>query len=556
MIVGDFMRFKGTSIKFKLTISFTIVSVILLLSVGLLFFKSNKTAIIDSKQKEFKTLAEETGNKIERFLFERYGDIQVMSDSPILRRGDINNSIKLEYIESVRKAYKTYDYILTTDNKGNVEVVSGNLNGDKNYEKWIQYALNGNIFVSDISYLSSSRSYVIYLLAPLKDSEDKVKGVVVEKVNFESINDIVKNVKLGKSGYAYLASDKGDIMLYPNNYTKLNVNLKNGGDTINYTEHNNTQYVYARYLLNKYGTQTTSWYLVVEQPEKDAFEVSYSLRKYTMLVVGISMLGIVILALITSERITKPFNVMNSNLKSMEQKVIKISDELERSVMRAKSLEALAAMSAGMAHEIRNPLTSVKGYAQYIQLELEKDNKLQEDISIIIDEVDRLNRIVDRFLSFARPKQVDLKPENINEIVRDLIKVTNKEICKNNIKLVVKLNKIPLILMDYDQIKQVVLNMIINSIQAMPNGGILNISTGIIKDLKMIYLEISDNGIGIRPEDYDKIFEPFFTTKDKGAGLGLAICSRIIQNHNGFIEVVSNLNEGTRFIIKLPMVEA
>lgn len=550
------MRFRGISIKFKLIISFTIVSVILLLSVGLLFFKSNTTVIRNSKQKEFTTLAKETGNKIERFLFERYGDIQVMSDSPILRRSDINNSIKLEYIESVRKAYKTYDYILTTDNKGKIEVVSGNVNGDKNYEKWIQYALKGNIFVSDISYLPSREAYVIYLLAPLKDTEDVVKGVVVERVNFQSINDIVKNVKLGKSGYAYLACDKGDIMLYPNSYTKLNVNLKNDGDTIYHTEHNNIQYVYAHYLLNKYGTQLTRWYLVVEQPEKDAFEVSYSLRKYTMLVIGISMLGIVILALITSERITKPFNIMNSNLKSMEQEVIKISDELEKSVTRAKSLEALAAMSAGMAHEIRNPLTSVKGYAQYIQLELDKDNKLQEDISIIIDEVDRLNRIVDRFLSFARPKQVDLKPENINEIVRDLTKVTNKEIYKNNINLSVKLGKIPPILMDYDQIKQVVLNIIINSIQAMPNGGILSISTGIVKDLKMIYLEISDNGIGIRPQDYDKIFEPFFTTKDKGAGLGLAICSRIIQNHNGFIEVVSNLNEGTRFIIKLPMMEA
>ena len=478
------MRFKGTSIKFKLTISFTIVSVILILSVGLLFFKSNKTVVIDSKQKEFKTLAEETGNKIERFLFERYGDIQVMSDSPILRRGDINNSIKLEYIESVRKAYKTYDYILTTDNKGDMEVVSGNLNGDKNYKKWIQYALNGNIFVSDISYLSSSKTYVIYLLAPLKDSEGMVKGVVVERVNFESINDIVKNVKLGKSGYAYLASDKGDIMLYPNSYTKPNVNLKDDEDSIYYTEHNNTQFVYARYLLNKYETQTVRWYLVVEQPERDAFEVSYNLKNYTMLVVGISMLGIFILALITSERITRPFNVMNSNLKSMEQKVIKISDELERSVTRAKSLEALAAMSAGMAHEIRNPLTSVKGYAQYIQLELEKDNKLQEDISIIIDEVDRLNRIVDRFLSFARPKEVDLKPENINEIVRDLIKVTNKEMHRNNIRLSVKLNKIPLILMDHDQIKQVVLNIIVNAIQAMPNGGILSISTGITKGFK------------------------------------------------------------------------
>lgn len=549
------MNLKSRSIKLKLLMYFIVVSVILLLSIGLLFFKSNKTAVKDSKNKELKTLGEETGNKVERFLFERYGDIQVMSASPVLTREDFSDNTKLEYIKSVRNAYKTYDYILTTDKDGKVRVVSGDISGDQNYKKWISYVLKGNIFVSDFIYLPERKNYVIYFLAPLTNSKGVINGVVVERVNFESIGNIVENVKLDNSGYAYLSSATGNTMFYPKKDVKPDINLKINGEDIHYTVYNNKQFVYTFYLLNKYDTQKNNWYIVLEQPERDAFKVSYSLRNYTVILVIISIFIIFILALITSDRITRPFNIMTSNLRTMEQRVIKISDELEKSVIRAKNLEALAAMSAGMAHEIRNPLTSIRGYAEYIQFELKEEDKLQEDIEIIIDEVDRLNRIVDKFLNFARPKELNLKPENMNDIARITLKVIEKELDKNNIKITVQFNKIPSVLMDVDQVQQVLLNILSNSIQAMTKGGILGITTGLEKELNMVYIEISDTGVGIKPEDYDKIFEPFFTTKDKGVGLGLSICSRIIENHKGFMEVESNLNKGSKFTIKLPVIK-
>lgn len=550
------MNLKSKSIKLKLLLYFTVVSIILLLAIGLLFFKSNNAAIGASKQKELKTLAEETGNKVERFLFERYGDIQVMSASPVLTREDFSDNVKLEYIQSIRNAYKTYDYILTTDSQGKVKVVSGDPKGDINYTKWINYALKGNIFISDFTYLPEPNNYVIYMLAPLTNSKGVISGVVIERVNFEAIGNIVKNVRLDNSGYAYLASDVDSTIFYPKKDFKPNINFKIDKESIHYAEYGKSQYVSTFYLLNKYNTQKDNWYLVVEQPEKDAFKVSYSLRNYTIIVMLISILAIFILALITSDRITRPFNVMTSNLKSMEQRVIKISDELEKSVIRAKNLEALATMSAGMAHEIRNPLTSIRGYAQYIQLELKEDDKLQEDISIVIDEVDRLNRILDKFLNFARPKELDLKPENINEIIQSTLKIIEKELINNNITLYAQFNKIQLTAIDHDQIQQVLLNIFTNSIQAMPSGGILNISTSLNKEFNMVCIEISDTGVGIKPEDYDKIFEPFFTTKDTGVGLGLSICSRIIENHKGFMEVESSLNKGSRFTIKIPVLEA
>lgn len=546
------MKFERLSMKIKLTIFFALLSVILFVSVGLLFFESNKKIVIDAKQKEFKTLSKETANKIERFFFERYGDIEVMCNSSILNRNDIDENIKLGYIKSVRNAYKAYEYILTTDNYGNIKTISGNLKGDYNYKKWIDSVRNNEFFVSDFTYIPQEKAYFIYFIAPIKDDMGSVTGRIVEKVELDSITDIVKNIGLDKSGYAYLVSNSGSCILYNRkNNPHINLNAEQG--KVYYNEYDGRKFVYTFYPIKKYKTQKNTWYLVIEQPEKDAFEVSYNLRNFTLVVIIISIFIIFIVALIASEKITKPFKIMNLNLKSMEQRVIKISDELERSVMRAKSLEALATMSAGMAHEIRNPLTSISGYAQYIQLELSEDNKLQEDISIIINEVDRLNRIVDRFLSFARPKELILKSESINDIVEDVKKILSNDVCCNNIELNINLNKVPNMLMDRDQIYQVILNIAINGVQSMPYGGSLTINTGYIKMSKIIFVDIEDTGIGISTEDYDKIFQPFFTTKDKGVGLGLPICLRIVENHNGFIEVARNGKKGTKFTIKIPM---
>jgi hypothetical protein len=209
------MNFKSTSIKIKLIMFFSGVSIVLFTTVGLLFFESNKSVVMNSKQKEFRTLSEETANKIERFLSERYGDIEVMCNSSILSRSDVAKEIKLEYINSVRDAYKTYEYILTTDNYGNIEIISGNLNGDRSYIKWIKDMKNTDYFVSDFIYIPQEKAYFIYFIAPIKDKTGVVTGRVVEKVQFNAINDIVKNVSLGKSGYAYLLSNSGNNILYP-----------------------------------------------------------------------------------------------------------------------------------------------------------------------------------------------------------------------------------------------------------------------------------------------------------------------------------------------------
>jgi signal transduction histidine kinase len=149
-----------------------------------------------------------------------------------------------------------------------------------------------------------------------------------------------------------------------------------------------------------------------------------------------------------------------------------------------------------------------------------------------------------------------LKLCEINKIINDVIKLISKETLPDNIKLDVNLKDVPFLMLDNEQMEQAIINIIINSIQAMPQGGKLGISSSFDANSEFVELKIYDTGYGIESQDMDKIFEPFFTKRHKGTGLGLAICARIIEDHKGFIEVNSISGKGTKFIVKLPTAKS
>ena len=198
------MKLRKNSLQIKLVMIFTILAAVLLMIVGFLFFRSTKQAINISKEKEFTTLAEETSNKIERYMFERYGDIQVMVTSPLLKKGQMKKDVKQQYLNSVRIAYKAYDYIFITDSAGKIELSSGKLQNDNAYKKFLPIVLAGENFVSDFTYFPDTKSFGVYYASPIVDASNKISGAVVERMNFNAISDIVNNVHLGNEGMLIL----------------------------------------------------------------------------------------------------------------------------------------------------------------------------------------------------------------------------------------------------------------------------------------------------------------------------------------------------------------
>lgn len=239
-----------------------------------------------------------------------------------------------------------------------------------------------------------------------------------------------------------------------------------------------------------------------------------------------------------------------------------------RKMYRADRLAMLGQLAAGAAHEIRNPLTSIRSTIQYLQKDLSANGK-GELVSGVIDEVDRINEIIEGLLSFSKPDTPKIEQIDLKQLMEQTLSLVVTTARKNKIEMILDYNTSEKILFaDPSQLKQVFLNIIMNSIQAMPDGGKLHISIDlktsqktIIGDKASFYIVFRDTGQGIPQDQHDHIFDPFFTSKKDGTGLGLSISYGIIQRHHGDIEIDSSTKEekpmdyGTKMTIILPIVE-
>jgi two-component system sensor histidine kinase HydH len=230
--------------------------------------------------------------------------------------------------------------------------------------------------------------------------------------------------------------------------------------------------------------------------------------------------------------------------------------QLREAVKRKEKLAAIGGLAAGVAHEIRNPLSSIKGMASYFRNKFQDDSDDSNAAEIMIKEVDRLNRVISELLEFARPSKVDLKPTDINAVLDHSMRLIGQDADAKNIKIDLETNNnLPDALLDPDRFTQCLLNLYLNSIQSMPSGGNLTVSSDYDGD-KLVKVTVRDTGVGINEEDINHIFDPYFTTKAKGTGLGLAVLHKIVEAHDGKIIVHSALDKGTVFTISLPVAVA
>ena len=229
--------------------------------------------------------------------------------------------------------------------------------------------------------------------------------------------------------------------------------------------------------------------------------------------------------------------------------------ELERRLFRSEELASIGELSAGIAHEIRNPLVAITASASLLRDEPDLSEEGQQLIDVIKEESDHLAVIVDDFLRFARPKKPCLRDENINKLMEDLVRRT-ADLASKPIRFESEYAEgLPMIAVDRHQIQQVMTNLLLNGIDASQPDDLLHIRTcredGL--DGPRIRIDVTDQGVGIPADEITKIFQPFFSTKERGTGMGLAICRRIVDGHEGEIAVESAPNQGATFSVFLPI---
>lgn len=240
--------------------------------------------------------------------------------------------------------------------------------------------------------------------------------------------------------------------------------------------------------------------------------------------------------------------------RELEERVEQKTAELENAhheILLTEKLAALGHLSAGMAHEIRNPLNSISLFAQVLSAGLENDQEMQSYSNKIINEVDRIDAILVKLLSTSKRSPFQLRTIYIDEVIENSLLPFHEQIQAQKVVLENKLLKAPSILADADELGQVFSNLFSNALFEMTQGGTLSVS--LTHDDKEALVTVSDSGGGIPEEHLNEIFDPFFTTKERGTGFGLSVVLRIVKTYAGRINVVSEQGRGTTFQIWLPL---
>lgn len=324
----------------------------------------------------------------------------------------------------------------------------------------------------------------------------------------------------------------------------------------------------------------------VQIPKSTAYLTAKVLFKYLMGVAFVLLMASALLSLFGSRRLTKPieklskatqvvgrgefdihietssndeigdlansFNQMASELKTRE----KALQDAQAQLIQSEKMAAFGQLGAGIAHEVKNPLAGILGYAQLSLRKVEEGAPLYNNLKVIEKETKRCKDIIDNLLKFARQEKVAYMPIDINSVAEDAAAIVDHQLGVHQVKLAKKLAQgLPYITGNGNQIQQVLMNLMINAQQAMEGKpGVITLET-VLAGQENIEIRVSDNGPGIPKEIQAKIFEPFFTTKvaGKGTGLGLSVSYGIIKDHNGNISIESEPGQGTMFIISLPI---
>lgn len=253
------------------------------------------------------------------------------------------------------------------------------------------------------------------------------------------------------------------------------------------------------------------------------------------------------------KELNEVYDALREKLTELRRRDARIKS-FEGELIKANKLSALGELASSIAHEIKNPLISIQGFARRIGTTEDRD-KLEKYAKFIEQEADRLTQVLTKLLGFSRMDEPKKDFLNMNDIVDDTVLFMEHHLTRfKNVEIAVeKEPDLPLVQVDRIHVQQTVVNILMNAAQAMPGGGKILIKTG--RGDQYVFISITDNGVGIKEEDLEKIFEPFFTTKEKeqGTGLGLSLCKRLIEANAGKIEVESKVGEGTTFTIMIPM---
>jgi len=422
---------------------------------------------------------------------------------------------------------------------------------------WFQKAMRSDVYISDV--FLGLRGLPHFIIA-VKESWEGQSWILRATVDFVAFNNLVENIQIGKTGFAFILNREGnfqtkplidiqgDRALYMELLKETENEEKKGVHIVEKVDSSGNRNIYVSALL-----KNGDWLLVCQQKASDAFSAITKTLKIALFIILMGGLGIVVMALIVARMMIGRVSHIDQEKEFMNEQII-----------RTGKLASVGELAAGIAHEINNPVAIMVEEAGWIG-DLLEEEEFQESANLaefhraveqIRTQGKRCKEITHKLLSFAR--HTDSKTQNIqiNELIEEIVSLTLQRAKYGTVDIKTHLQKnLPYIEASQTELQQVFLNLINNALDAMEkDGGEINIST-YIEDDDALTVEIKDNGPGIPEANLERIFDPFFTTKPvgKGTGLGLSICYGIIEKMGGEIKVQSGVNAGSTFWVKIPI---
>jgi len=559
-------------LKRNFMVLFLVLSLIPLFTVSLISYFSFKNSLHNTISTHLFEIAKNKGIALQKWLFERHTDAEVFAQSPTVVESvaaiiNLKNDfitkekhffIAKKYLQLVKNKYDSYDEIFILDRNGQMLITTEKMENIKVNRDYFREALKGRTFNTNIFLSPLTHRPTMVVAAPIRNSKEETIGVLVERIKLDAINKLMRDIEIGKTGESYLVNKEGYFLTeskFESGYTlkkqistKGTLECKKGKSGVGeYIDYRSKKVLGAYFWIPE-----MEWSLMVEQDSSEALQKIQHLKNIIFAIGLITILAIVAFTFLVSGKIVKILKGYDQEFKKQQKQI-----------MRAEKLATIGQLAAGVAHEINNPLGGISNCIKLISTKINKPNPKPKDFKDSIkylrtseQELNRCIRIVRNFLAFSRRPNLNPVLTNINSIISELMALIEPQAAGQNILITKELDSdLPQVKVDAQQLHQALMNIILNSLEAMPKGGTLKVRSGYDQREEAIKIEITDTGYGIPEENLPYLFDPFFSSKPegKGTGLGLSIVYEVIDEHNGSIEVKSEVNKGTAFIIKLPI---
>jgi signal transduction histidine kinase len=609
-----------TRILFKLILIFVLLIVILFEATTLIIIGISKQSLSTAVIAVQKAAAAEVAEKIDSYIKGAARDLKIIAGTPALKSGNIEAAKAT--LSLLLTTNPIFDGFAVLDSSGRTLI---------NFSKDNVPLVPADFKLADVraAIKSEGETYFSNLIRNSAGKIDLIAGVVVPggklsilgKLNLHLVQDIVDKVSYRGQGVVYVVDANGKLIAHPDEIRAKSAEDLSGLSIVKEVlsgQAGGAEFYSGAIKERKVGAyfpvEELGWGVVVEQSMAKAYFELRRVETNSLLFVILGVALTVGVGVFFAKSIEKPIKDLIAGTEAVRQGDLNVRMEVESideigtltmafnlmtkelresqdRLILSEKLASLGTMAAGMAHEIKNPLVSLRTFTQLLQQKWDDEEYRNKFVQIVPHEIERINKIAESLLKFGKPMKPELTKVDVNAVLEDVLLLLESETKKNNIRVTTKFADLPLIVADQGQLSQAMVNVVLNAVQSMKDGGELTVKTdlgevihlgkigakgkfrsegevgemsfggeeekseaeqGVLKPVGVVFIEITDTGSGIPAENLKSLFDPFFTTKMTGTGMGLPITLRIIEEHLGSIKVRSQVGIGTTFLITLP----